>query len=142
MDFNHLKPVLDDRAVPERRQRLTAAEKEGRGGLLVLVAPHGGSLLLVGLLCGLGDLSAGGGLLLHGLDDAHSHGLPHVAHGEAACEKEEGGGRGASESVGWGAIRRLGDREARYPHKADAVGGSNGPLMLLGCYADESALLT
>lgn len=78
MDFNHLKPVLDDRAVPERRRRSVAGEEKPRG------APHGSSLLLLGLLRRLGDLPAGGGLLVHRLDDAHGHGLPHVAHGEAA----------------------------------------------------------
>jgi hypothetical protein len=37
------------------------------------------------LLCGLGDLACAAALLLHVLDDAHGHSLPHVAHGEAAC---------------------------------------------------------
>lgn len=36
------------------------------------------------LLCGLGDLACAAALLLHVLDDAHGHSLPHVAHGEAA----------------------------------------------------------
>lgn len=39
------------------------------------------------LLCGLGDLAGAAALLLHVLDDAHGHSLPHVAHGEAACRE-------------------------------------------------------
>ena len=46
------------------------------------------------LLGGLGDLSAAADLLVHGLDDADRHGLPHVAHGEAAWGRESGRYRG------------------------------------------------
>jgi len=41
------------------------------------------SLLLAGLLGGLGDLAGGGFLLGDGLDDADGHGLTHVTDGEA-----------------------------------------------------------
>lgn len=51
-------------------------------------AQHDNSFLLLGLLSRLGDLSSAGGLLLHRLDDADGHGLPHVAHGEATCGDE------------------------------------------------------
>lgn len=40
---------------------------------------------LLRLLRRLGDLAGAAALLLHVLDDAHGHRLPHVAHGEAAC---------------------------------------------------------
>lgn len=98
MDFYHHKPVLDDRAVPQRRQHLMAGEKKGCGGPMsppppplqkqhfVLNGPHGNSLLLLSLLCRLGDFPTRGSLLLNGLDDAHGHSLPHVTHSKAACE--------------------------------------------------------
>lgn len=40
---------------------------------------------LLRLLRGLGDLPGAATLLLHVLDDAYGHRLPHVAHGKAAC---------------------------------------------------------
>lgn len=40
---------------------------------------------LLRLLRRFGDLTGAATLLLHILDDAHGHRLPHVAHGEAAC---------------------------------------------------------
>lgn len=40
---------------------------------------------LLRLLRRLGDLAGAAALLLHVLDDAHGHRLPHVAHREAAC---------------------------------------------------------
>lgn len=40
---------------------------------------------LLRLLRRLGDFASAAALLLHVLDDAHSHRLPHVAHSEAAC---------------------------------------------------------
>lgn len=44
---------------------------------------------LLRLLRRLGDFAGAAALLLHVLDDAHGHCLPHVAHGEAACGEEE-----------------------------------------------------
>lgn len=99
MDFDHLKPVLDDRAVPERRQCATAAEERyggpppPRGQHFVLDALHGNSLLLLSLLCRLGDFSAGRSFLFNRFDDAHSHSLPHVTHSKAACEGKMETGR-------------------------------------------------
>lgn len=108
MDFNHLKPVLGDRAVPERRQRVIAGEEQRYGGPLLLPllrgqhfaldALHGNSLLLLSLLCSLGDFSTRGSLLFHGLDHTHSHSLPHVTHSKAAC-KGKMDTRRASKSV-------------------------------------------
>lgn len=96
MDFNHLKPVLDDRAVPEGRQHLIAGERKQCSGPLpplllwrqrfVLDDLHGNSFLLLSLLCRLGDFSTRGSLLLNRFYDAHSHSLPHVTHSKAACE--------------------------------------------------------
>lgn len=40
---------------------------------------------LLRLLRRLGDFPGAAALLLHVLDDAHGHRLPHVAHGKAAC---------------------------------------------------------
>lgn len=97
MDFYHHKPVLDDRAVPQRRQRLIAGEKKRCGGPtspplqkqhFVLDGLHGNSLLLLSLLCRLGDFSTRGSLLFNRLDDTHGHSLPHVTHSKAACEGE------------------------------------------------------
>ena len=71
-----------------------AGKKRGWGGPLLLRHDflldvlHENSFLLIGLLCGLGDLSTGGGLLIDGLDDADGHGLPHVTHGEATWEEK------------------------------------------------------
>ena len=42
---------------------------------------------LLRLLRRFGDLTGAAALLLHILDDAHGHRLPHVAHGEAACRE-------------------------------------------------------
>merc|ERR1719481_1067056 len=41
---------------------------------------HDNSFGLCGLLCGLGHLTTGCKLLVHSLDDADRHGLPHVTH--------------------------------------------------------------
>lgn len=98
MDFNHLKPVLDDRAVPEGRQHLIAGERKQCSGPLPLLmlllwrqhfvsdGLHGDSFLLLSLLRRLGDFSTRGSLLLNRFYDANSHSLPHVTHSKAACE--------------------------------------------------------
>lgn len=108
MDFDHLKPVLDDRAVPERRQCAAAAEERyggRRGQHFVLDALHGNSLLLLSLLCRLGDFSAGRSFLFNSFDDAHSHGLPHVTHSKAACEGKVATGRVLKiHTAGWPAM--------------------------------------
>ncbi|TNN51957.1 hypothetical protein EYF80_037864 [Liparis tanakae] len=100
MGFDEHEPVLEERA--QRRRRRGARRKEGRGGPVMLLLDGGSlmdvlqenSFLLFDLLCGLGDLAAGGGLLVHGLDDADGHGLPHVAHGEATWEERGAAMRG------------------------------------------------
>lgn len=51
------------------------------------------------LLCGLGDLAGAAALLLHVLDDAHGHSLPHVTHGEAACRERCVNCGGAQDAV-------------------------------------------
>lgn len=102
MDLNHLKPVLDDGAVPERRRRGIAGEERRRGQRFALDALHGNSLLLLSLLCRLGDFPTGGGLLFHGLDDTHGHSLPHVAHSEAAFKGMTDTRRGSQiRPTGW-----------------------------------------
>lgn len=110
MDFDHFKPVLDDRAVPERRQCATAAKEWyggpppplPRGQHFVLDALHGNSFLLLSLLCRLGDFSAGRSFLFNRFDDAHSHSLPHVTHSKAACEREDGHRKGIKiHTAGW-----------------------------------------
>lgn len=88
MGFNQHKPVLEYRGVPQRRWRWVK-RKIGWSALLLLRLDfsvdvlHDNSFLLLSLLCRLSDLSSGGNLLLHRLDDTNSDGLPHVTHGKA-----------------------------------------------------------
>ena len=52
---------------------------------------HDSFASLLGLLGRLGDFTSPTAFLLHVLDDAHGHGLPHVTDSEAACGVERGG---------------------------------------------------
>lgn len=51
---------------------------------------HDSFASLLGLLGGLGDFASPTALLLHVLDDAHGHGLPHVTDSEAAWGQRGG----------------------------------------------------
>lgn len=50
---------------------------------------HNSFASLLGLLGRLGDFAGPAALLLHVLDDAHGHGLPHVTDSKAAWGMEE-----------------------------------------------------